>query len=74
MYGRAFAWLGARSETEIVLVSHCAFLQAILGTIDGRDGRPPALFDCGEDRDLATWLAASFRNCEMRSVLLTFPE
>lgn len=71
---RAFAWLGARSETEIVLVSHCAFLQAILGTIDGRDGKPPGLFDCGADRDLAAWLAAPFQNCEMRSVLLTFPE
>ena len=71
---RAFSWLGARPEKEIVLVSHCSFLHTILGTIDGRDGRPPALFDCGEDHDLATWLAASFRNCEMRSVLLTFPE
>ena len=70
---RAFAWLGARPEREIVLVSHCAFLQAIFGRIDGRDGRPPCLFDYGGDRDLEAWLAAPFENCEMRSVLLTFP-
>lgn len=68
----AASWLAARPEREIVLVSHCAFLQAIFGTINGRDGKPPPLFDFGGDRDLEAWLAMPFCNCEMRSVLLTF--
>lgn len=67
---RAAAWLAARPEQEVVVVSHCAFLRAIFGMIDGREGRPGPLFDFAGDRDLEAWMAAPFCNCEMRSVLL----
>ena len=70
---RAAAWLAARPEQEVVVVSHCAFLQAIFGKIDGQQGRPGPLFDFGGDRDLEAWMATSFCNCEMRSVLLQLP-
>ena len=69
---RARAWLAARPETTIVVVSHCAFLGMVLGAkLDGRDGRPPPAFACA-DHDVGAWLAAPFANCEMRSVVAEF--
>ena len=57
----------------IVVVTHCAFLQAVLGPkLDGRDGRPPPAFDAGGDHEVGGWLAAPFANCEMRSVFAEF--
>ena len=69
---RARAWLAARPEPMIVVVTHCAFLQAVLGPrLDGRDGRPPPAFDA-DDHEVGGWLAAPFANCEMRSVFAEF--
>ena len=69
----AFAWLGARPEREIVLVTHSAFLWNTLNMARlGRKQGVSAIVDYGGDRELEGWLAARFENAEMKSVVCEF--
>ena len=69
----AFAWLGARPEQEIVVVSHSAFYWNVLNMARVSRGAVPAIVDFGGDFELEGWLTARFENTEMRSVLCEFP-
>ena len=67
------AWLGARPEREIVLVTHSAFLWNTLNMARlGRKQGVSAIVDYGGDRELEGWLAARFENAEMKSVVCEF--
>jgi len=68
----AFAWLGGRSEREIIIVSHSAFLWNTLNMARVSRGMVPDVVDYAGDRELETWLAARFENTEMRTVLCEF--
>jgi hypothetical protein len=71
----AFAWLGARPERELVLVSHSAFFMNTLNMARvGRAAGVAPLVDFGGDAELERWLCAGFENCEMRSVWCEFLE
>lgn len=69
----ALGWLCARPEREVVVVSHCAFLLHVFGTLQrgGEAGEPLFAFD---DMSLEAWMAAPFCNAEMRSVIFEFPD
>ena len=71
----AFAWLAARPEREIVVVSHSAFYWNVLnmGRMRNAIGKVAPLVDFGGDRELEGWLAARFENAECRTVLCEFP-
>ena len=72
----AFAWLGARPERDIVIVSHSSFLWHTfnMGRLAGRGlaGPPAAVCDFGGDPELEAWLAERFANAEMKSVVAEF--
>ena len=71
----AFAWLGARPERELALVSHSAFFMNALNMARvGRAAGVAPLVDFGGDAELERWLCAGFENCEMRSVWCEFLE
>ena len=72
---RAFGWLAARPEQEIVVVTHSAFLWNVLNMerVGKRSGVEP-ICDYGGDFELEGWLSAKFENCEMRTVVAEFPE
>lgn len=71
----AVAWLGKRTETEIVVVSHAAFLRHLFG-FGHEKGNLGALPQCFEyaDAHVAGFMRAYFGNAEMRSVIASFPE
>ena len=72
---RAFAWLAARPEKEIVVVTHSAFLWNVLNMARvGKRAGVEAVCDYGGDFELEGWLSAKFDNCEMRTVVCDFPE
>lgn len=57
-----FAWLGARSEGEILIVSHSAYFHNMFKNV--------------LDADLALehGKCGTFKNCEMKSYCITFPQ
>lgn len=69
----AFAWLAARPEREIVVVSHSAFYWNVLNMarVGQRAGVAPVV-DYGADHELEGWLSGRFENAEMRSVICEF--
>ena len=72
----AIEWLGGRPEREIVVVSHQSFLRALfsLGLTRKLRGLPVAV-EYGGPRaaELKEVMMQPFANCEMRTVLATFP-
>jgi broad specificity phosphatase PhoE len=74
----ALAWLGARPEREIVVVSHSAFLMNLFGFGQPSSGRrnlrglPPCVQYA--DHQVALWMMSSFANAEMRTVVAHFPD
>lgn len=70
----AFAWLAARPEREIIIVSHSAFYWNVLNMARlGRRAGVAPIADYGDDFELEAWLSTRFENCEMRSVVCEFP-
>ena len=69
----AFAWLAARPEREIAVVSHSAFYWNIfnMARVGAAAGVAP-LVDYGGDFELEAWLSSRFENAEMRSVICEF--
>ena len=68
----AFAWLGARPEREIVVVSHSAFYWNVLNMGRVTRGAVEDVVDYGGDIEMEGWLAARFENCECRTVVVEF--
>ena len=80
----AVAWIGSRPEREIVVVSHAAFLHHLFGFGPaGENGDLAALPACfeyaagskvrGGATDLGMHMRSYFGNCEMKSVVCTWP-
>ena len=86
--GRAFlSWLSRRTEQNIIVCTHSAFLRCILSwghpggvysmkdqTLDDRrDPGPdvPLFIYCG-DKDFEEQMRADYKNCELRSLVIAF--
>ena len=80
----AIAWIGARSEREIVVVSHASFLKHLFGFGHAGEKKDltamPKCFEYDSDVTMsadkgpfAMWMRGYFDNCEMKSVVCTWP-
>ena len=69
----ALAWLGARPEREIVLVSHQAFTHHLFSFGHTRKlKQAPPVVEYATD-ELAVWMTTPLANCECRTLLATWP-
>jgi len=70
---RALAWLAARSEKEVVIVSHKDYLWNTfnIGQPDGKFPNLPCIYSFADD-DVRRWMCSAFADCEVRSVLADF--
>ena len=71
----AFAWLGARQERSIAIVSHSAIFWNTfnMARVGCGAGIPPVV-DYGSDPELEAWMSARLQNAECRTVLCEFLE
>lgn len=85
-----FQWLAARSERHVVVCTHAAYLRCLFnfGQTGGVPMQPPQHLDdrdvkvvdvpvvryCGGDAAFQESFRTSFENCELRSVVIGFPQ